>query len=215
MLYNIIPKIIGSESVNTFRIIPYRGCGSLPKGLKANQAADKRALLNQLPKLLVGYSMTFQNCVDDNAIIVVCDLDARDKTAFLSELNRIRESALAATTVSLKVCFCLAVEECEAWLLGDWDAIKEAYPKARINVFRRYVNDSICGTWEMLADVVYSGGSEELKKRGYAAIGTAKCEWAENISQRMNVDSNRSPSFNRFKETLERLKTPDYATTLA
>lgn len=84
MLASLIPMIIGADPANTFRIIHYRGCGSLPSDLKVNQAADKRALLNQLPRLLIGYSRAFQNAVSDNAVIVVCDLDTRDQDTLLA-----------------------------------------------------------------------------------------------------------------------------------
>lgn len=206
MVEYLIPKIIGTNSTNTFKIHPYKGCGSLPKGLKANQAAEKRALFNQLPRLLKGYSLAFKNCLDDNAVIVVCDLDDKDKNTFISELNKKRDDVLALSGCSLNVFFCLAIEEGESWLLGDWDAIKKAYPRAKINVFRKYINDSICGTWEILADVVYPGGSKNLKKQGHGAEGTAKSEWAKKISPHMNVFCNKSPSFNYFKDTLDRLK---------
>jgi len=43
-------------------------------------------------------------------------------------------------------------------------AIKAAYPRARASVLSKYVQDSICGTWEMLADAVLTGGSKALKK---------------------------------------------------
>ena len=122
MIEYLIPKIIGTNSTNTFKIHPYKGCGSLPKGLKANQAADKRALFNQLPRLLKGYSLAFKNCLDDNAVIVVCDLDDKDKNTFISELNKKRDDVLALSGCSLNVFFCLAIEEGESWLLGDWDA---------------------------------------------------------------------------------------------
>lgn len=206
MLEHIIPKIIGTDSKNTFRIHRYRGCGSLPTGLKVKQAADKGALLNQLPKLLIGYSMAFQDCIADNAIIVVCDLDARNKEVFLSELNKKRDDALALFASSLNVRFCLAIEEGESWFLGDWNAIKKAYPAAKANIFSKYKNDSICGTWEKLADMIYPGGAKKLKKLGHAVEGATKFEWAEKISPFMDISNNKSPSFNDFKSTLESLK---------
>ena len=49
----------------------------------------------------------------------------------------------------VKTRFCIAVEEGEAWFLGDISAIKKAHPKAKNNILNRYQNDSICGTWEV------------------------------------------------------------------
>ncbi len=205
MLASLIPMIIGADPANTFRIIHYRGCGSLPSDLKVNQAADKRALLNQLPRLLIGYSRAFQNAVSDNAVIVVCDLDTRDKDTFLARLNQMRDEAAAATSVPLTVRFCLAIEEGEAWLLGDWEAVKQAYPQTKASVFRKYQNDAVCGTWEMLADMICPGGSAKLKAEGHSLLGQAKCEWAEKISPLMDISRNKSPSFNVFKSALESL----------
>ena len=115
-------------------------------------------------------SRVFDNNYNDNVVIVVCDLDDRDKASFLSELNTVSESCHNQPQVR----FCLAIEEGEAWLLGDWNAIKKAYPKAKEKVFSKYQNDSICGTWEKLADIVYAGGSSKLKKQGYAVVGQTK-----------------------------------------
>ena len=199
MLDKLIPKILGGD--NDYKIHSYKGCGSLPPKSKSNQPPEKRALLNQLPRLLNGYGNQYRNNTKDNVVIVVCDLDKRDKSSFLSELNTVLQSCQYPPQVR----FCLAIEEGEAWLLGDWNAIKKAYPKAKDKIFSKYQNDSICDTWEKLADVVYSGGSSKLKKQGFAVIGQTKCEWAENISQWMDVSNNKSPSFNYFKSTLEDL----------
>ena len=41
--------------------------------------------------------------------------------------------------------------------------VKSAYPNAKDAVLNSYVQDSICGTWEVLADAVHPGGSQLLK----------------------------------------------------
>jgi hypothetical protein len=63
---------------------------------------------------------------------------------------------------------------------------------------RSYEQDSICGTWEWLADAVFHGGAERLEEVGYPQIGREKCQWADNIGQYMNIDANQSPSFQAF-----------------
>ena len=67
-------------------------------------------------------------------------------------------------------------------------------------LLRKYVQDSIVGTWECLADVVYSGGVNALKKKAesYYEIGLFKCECAGNIGMYLNIHENKSPSFNYF-----------------
>ena len=59
MLEELVPKIIDTTK-NSYRIISYKGIGSIPKGLKTSQDASKRALRNQLLKLLSWYGKTYQ-----------------------------------------------------------------------------------------------------------------------------------------------------------
>lgn len=63
------------------------------------------------------------------------------------------------------MCILYCNRRMEAWLLGDEKAIEEAYPQAKMPLLRKYVQDSIVGTWEYLADVVYSGGVNALKRK--------------------------------------------------
>ncbi|MCL1998960.1 MAG: DUF4276 family protein [Turicibacter sp.] len=176
------------------RITAYKGIGHLPKNMKPKTDASKRQLLNQLPKLLQG----FGKVPDCKAVVVICDLDDRDRQAFLAELNSKLEECFPKPTS----IFCLAIEEFEAWYLGDLNAVRKAYPRAKINVLNGYKNDSICGTWETLADAVYTGGSKALKNKGWQAVGEQKFIWAEKISPHMNVHENISPSFNEMRNKL-------------
>lgn len=198
MLEILLPKIIDTNT-HSYRIFSYKGIGSIPKGLHTSQDASKRALLNQLPKLLSGYGRTYQYNQKENVVVLVCDLDNKNKTVFLNELNEV----LSKCKPSPQVCFCLAIEECEAWLLGDKDAIKKAYPKAKENILLNYKNDSICGTWELLADAIYAGGSVKLKKIGFIEIGLQKTIWAKTICPHIDVNRNKSPSFNYFKQRIQ------------
>ena len=101
--------------------------------------------------------------------------------------------------------FCIAIEEGEAWFLGDILAVRTAYPKAENAVLDSYINDSICGTWEKLADAVHPGGSTALYNKGWQAIGEEKSKWADAIAPHMNVTVNNSPSFRYFLETIQEL----------
>ena len=178
MLDLLIPKIIGDQ--HTFKVYPYKGIGKIPKNLTSSADVRKRILLDQLPRLLRGYGKTFASYPPDYlvAVIVVCDLDDKCLKAFRQELFAI----LNACDPKPETRFCIAIEEGEAWLLGDILAIKEAYPNARDNVLRSYENDSICGTWELLADAVFSGGASGLKDRGWQVVGREKSVWAEKIT---------------------------------
>ena len=190
----ILPRIVGSD--DTFKVIPYRGIGHLPKGIKSASDASKRLLLDQLPRILRGYGRTFKGYQNyPAAVIVVCDLDDRCLKLFRQELFDV----LSKCDPAPETRFCIAVEEGEAWLLGDYQAIEEAYPYVDRSVLRRYRNDDICGTWELLADAVYHGGSEALKRLGWQGVGKEKEMWADSIARHIDVDSNASPSFQYFR----------------
>lgn len=190
----LIPKILGASA--SFRIHPYRGLGQIPRNLKNATDPGKRILLANLPKLLRGYGKTFASYGPEYkaAVIVICDLDDRALTTFLRELNGV----LRICNPKPETHFCIAIEEGEAWLLGDVTAIRLAYPYAKRAVLDSYVNDSICGTWEKMADAVYPGGSKALAAKGWQTAGIEKSRWAEQIPPHMNVEKNRSPSFQSF-----------------
>ena len=197
----LIPKIIGDE--HTFNVHPYKGIGRIPKDLKGISDPNKRILLDQLPKLLKGYGKTFASYPDGYpaAVILVCDLDNKCLKAFRAELFKILNNCHQKPTTR----FCIAIEEGEAWLLGDLPAIKKAYARAKDTVLASYQQDSICGTWEKLADAISPGGSTNLSKQGWQIVGRAKSEWAEAICPNMNVEANCSPSFSYFRGKLQEL----------
>ena len=182
-----MPKIIGVE--HTCKVIAYKGVGRIPKNMNAGVDASKRMLLNKLPRLLKGCGKSWTNY--PAAVFVVCDLDDKCFKRFRQELYAV----LGACDPQPETRFCIAVEEGEAWLLGDIPAIKAAYPRAKNGVLTKYANDSICGTWECLADAVYKGGSEALSAQGWQAVGAEKSQWAEKITPHMDAANNASPSF--------------------
>jgi hypothetical protein len=201
MLDILVPKIIGSN--HTFNVHPYKGIGRIPKNLRGKTDPKKRILLNELPRLLAGHGKTFANWPTDfkGAVIVICDLDDKCLKTFRQELLAV----LNTCNPEPETLFCIAIEEGEAWFLGDIPAVKAAYPKAKDTVFSAYENDSICGTWETLADAIYSGGSKTLKSLGWQSIGIEKSKWAESITPYMDVEQNSSPSFSYFRTKLRAL----------
>ena len=199
MLDILVPKII-NQPPHTFKVKAYNGVGHIPKNLRSSTDPRKRILLDRLPKLLRGYGKRFPPDYPA-AVIVVCDLDDKCLKAFRQELLAV----LDACNPKPETRFCIAIEEGEAWLLGDIPAIKAAYPNARNNVLSSYENDSICGTWERLADAVFSGGANGLKNKGWQTVGREKSVWAEEITPHMNVDNNASPSFRYFREKVRGL----------
>ena len=195
----LLEKILGANgTAHTWIIHPYKGLGRIPKGLHSVTDPQKRILLDRLPDLLRGYGRSLPQSA---AVVVVVDADDRDCVAFKRELLAVLEKC----TPRPRTLFRIAIEESEAWLLGDRAAVKQAYPDAKDSVLKRYEQDSICGTWEVLADAVHPGGAAKLKESGYPAAGSAKCGWAEAIAPYMNVDENRSPSFRVFRDGVRKL----------
>jgi hypothetical protein len=198
MLDILVPRIIGDD--HTFCVHPYKGVGRIPKNMKDTDHAEHRILLQNLPKLLKGFGRTFANYPSpaDYVLIMVCDLDDKCLKQFRAQLHAI----LNACNPKPETRFCIAIEEGEAWILGDLPAIKRAYPRAKEAVLRRYVSDSICGTWECLADAVYPGGAAALGAKGWQAVGAEKSAWADTITPHMDPNRNASGSFAYFRGKL-------------
>jgi hypothetical protein len=88
------------------------------------------------------------------------------------------------------VLFRIAIEETESFYLGDPEAIQAAFPQAKIRRMKDYVQDSICGTWELFQRVV-DAKSED------------KVDWAERMGRHLGTEwsgrgANRSPSFQQL-----------------
>jgi len=198
LIDTLMPRLIGHQGdPHTWRTHPYKGIGRIPKGLSSTGDPAKRALLDQLPRLLSGYGRT----PGIDAVVVVLDNDQRDCRKFLAELKAIVKRCHPAP----ETLFRLAIEEIEAWLLGDRSAVFAAYPRARKEVLAHYKQDSICGTWELLADMVYPGGQAAIHRAGWPLPGQIKHEWVEKIAPLMNVELNRSQSFAKFRDGLRKL----------
>ena len=196
----IMEKILGANySEHSWKILDYRGLGRIPKDLRRVTDPSKRILLDGLRDILKGQVYNPHGLV---SVLVVVDLDTRDCMAFKRELLDV----LDACDPRPSTLFRIAIEEGEAWLLGDRDAVRAAYPNAKESVLNGYVQDSICGTWEVLADAVHPGGAARLKATpGYSELGRAKSEWARKIALHMDVDKNESKSFQVFRDGVRNL----------
>ncbi len=196
----LLPKIVGN--VHTWVIRDFRGVGRIPKNLSSAKDAASRMLLDSLLRLLRGYGRTFGGYTNYvAAVIVICDLDDKCLKAFKNSLMGV----LSACNPAPETRFCIAIEEGEAWLLGDVPAVKMAYPHARDAVLGSYKNDSICGTWEIMADALCAGGSSALAAQGWQAVGAEKSRWSANIAPHMDVEANASPSFRYFRDKMREL----------
>lgn len=198
LLDHLLPKLIGPHGApHTWRLHEYRGIGRIPPGLRANRDPAHRILLDQLPRILRGYART----PGIDAIVVVLDADNRDCTRFLAELRGLAEHCGTAP----RTLFRLAIEEIEAWYLGDRDAFAAAFPRARVAPLEAYRQDSVCGTWELIADAVHPGGSAAVRRAGWPLPGQLKHDWADRIGPLLDPDRNLSPSFGKLRDGLRRL----------
>ena len=197
-LRHILKKILGENGeTHSWKIHPYKGIGHLPKNLHQAPNPARRLLLDHLPSTLQAFGNSLPN---PSAVIVVVDSDDNDCIKFKQDLLNV----LNACNPRPKTLFRIAIEEGEAWLLGDCAAVKAAYPNAKDSILNNYVQDSVCGTWEVLADAVHHGGSQPLKV-GFQVAGKAKCDWAKEIAPYMDVDKNKSKSFQVFRDGVRKL----------
>ena len=198
LIDTLLPGTIGHQGApHTWRVHAYKGIGRLPAGLSNKADPARRVLLAQLPRLLTGYGKT--SGID--AVVVVVDSDRRDCKAFLKELKALLHKCQPAPNT----LFRLAIEEMEAWFLGDRQALLAAYPRAKKDVLGRYQQDSVCGTWELLADAIHPGGVAAIQKAGWPLPGEIKHGWAELIGPLMDIEVNQSPSFRKFRDGLRRI----------
>lgn len=179
VLDNLLPRIITGE--HTYRCIRFQG---------------KMDLLKQLPIQLRGYARWIPNGFK---IVVLVDRDNDDCLLLKNNLNRIAvESGLTIKSSSdnlFQVMNRIAIEEIEAWFLGDAEAMRLAYPKLSKTFENKtaYRNpDNISNTWEAMETL--------LQKCGYFKTGLRKTKAAYEISKNMEPLNNRSRSFQVFWE---------------
>ncbi len=192
---------IYSDKLISYDCKSFTGIGGFVK--KGNPLEQKTGkLLNDLSIYLKGFDKKLQS-MPQSVIFIVLDNDKRQKDVFNKNLEEIATNCMLLTDH----VFCIAVKEMEAWLLGDTNAINQAYPGWKKSAIRPYEQDGICETWEVLANAVYPGGLAALKKKAagtYGEIGKMKAEWADKIGQYLSLEENVSPSFQFFVKELRK-----------
>jgi hypothetical protein len=163
----------------------------------------KQDLLDKLPARLKGYAAWLPQ---DYRIVVVIDRDDDDCDHLKSKLERAAQKAgLLTRTRSggrvYQIVNRLAIEELEAWFFGDWDAVRNAYPRVDPNIPRKQGfrdPDKVSGgTWEALERL--------LRRAGYFSTGFRKIEAARTIAPHMYPPRNQSHSFCVFRDALMEL----------
>lgn len=201
LVEQIMNKYVENKKNIQYKIHSFKGIGKIPLKVNRMSQIKSKRLLTDLPMYLKGMNSYLKSMPGRKAIFVILDSDDEDCAKMKSSLIRMYQEL----EVSIHVFFCIAIEEIEAWLLGDSEALLMAYPAAKRQLLQKYVPDSIIGTWEYLADVVYKGGLQALKRNAssYYEKGMFKCECARNIGALLDIRKNVSPSFNYFIEKLD------------
>ena len=200
LIKQVMDKLIAMRTDITCDYKTFRGIGGFKKKWVPDTAKTQK-LLNDLPIFLRGYDKSLNVPGYEAALTIVLDNDRNNPAEFQKKLEELAKSQM----ISIDHVFCIAVEEMEAWLLGDRNAVLKAYPSAKTSLLNDYEQDSICGTWEKLAGAVYPGGLAKFRKENktYQDIGKHKCEWALKIGEHMDVHRNCSPSFQFFVTAIE------------
>lgn len=174
-----------------FRVHQHQGKGSLAKDIRRKPDPRNRGLLDQLPAKLAAFSTTLDPLVDSIVVVVDADDDDCVETA-----NEIRD---VASTLAPRIPFLvrIAIEEVEAFYLGDLKGLKLAFPGANMERAAAYIPDSVCATWETFAEVIGDDSGSKVR-------------WAEAIRDYLTIvpANSRSPSFRALCRGLRRIASP-------
>ncbi len=179
------PRLLQDQVV---KVHPHQGKGRLPKDSGRPPLPRHRGLLDQLPAKLRGFATSLN--VDADRVVVLVDADDEDVPSLYEDISEV----VRRVSKALRVVVAIAVEETEAFYLGDLRALKAGFPNADMKQARAYVPDSICGTWELFGRIVGDGGGD-------------KVAWAETIGPLLTTNErvSRSPSFRKLLMALNEL----------
>ncbi|MDF7798128.1 DUF4276 family protein [Pontiellaceae bacterium B1224] len=193
----LMKKILGEyQEPHSWKIHKHRGIGKIPDDPASTPNRHDQTLLHNLPSKLRAYGKEDRK---DVVVVVLADLDDRPNCiAFKQEMLSLLNDC-PSKPITL---FRIAIEELEAWFLGDRPALMQAYPEGNFSVFSQYKQDSQCGTWEILAELIHEGGLSTLVAKGKRSVRVLeqKRKWAATIAPLMDIEANQSPSFCAFRD---------------
>lgn len=167
--------------------------------------SGKPALLKELPTRLRAYPKWLPHVHGEAwCVVVLVDRDEEDCLDLKARLERIAaEAGLVSRSVDAEqfnVVSRIAIEELEAWFFGDVPALRAAYPR---------VSATLAGKAKFRdPDAIRGGTWEQLEKvlERYYPTGMPKVEVARAIASHMDPDTNRSTSFQAFRDALYSLQ---------
>jgi hypothetical protein len=179
------PRLLPQHALS---VVQHRGKGRLPARPPLRPDPRREGLLDQLPAKLRAYGRVLDPTTD--RLLVFLDLD-NDSCV---DLKRRLLATLASCDPRPVMLFRIAIEELEAFYLGDMAAVRRAFPQAKSSRMKSYIQDSICGTWELFQEVIKSPVED-------------KVEWAERMARYLGLEwkDNNSPSFQQFCRGLRQL----------
>jgi hypothetical protein len=185
-LADFMPKIVPAETSCSF--IRFQGKTDLLANLE-NRLKGYRDWLPKHWRIVVLIDEDRQDCVKLKA-----ELDSAAAAAGLKTKSKAEKGAFVVLNR-------IAVEEIEAWFLGDVEGLRTAYPGVPASLGSRENfrdPDAVAGgTWEALERV--------LQKAGYFPGGLGKIELARTMAQHLNSGRNQSRSFRCFVEGIDAL----------
>jgi len=186
----VLSRYFGLNEHVDFSIHAHRGRGKIPLNPLAQPDPKHRGLFDQLPAKLRGFGKWMG---EQDLVLVLADVDNDDCVQLLADLNAI---LISLPTKPPRVLFRLAIEETESWFLADMDAVKTAFPNAKIALIQNIQPDGLVGAWEKLAEC--------LGRKSTEVTGKDKTYWAEQIAPHLNFDMPFSPSLGKLISGLKR-----------
>ncbi len=162
---------------------------------------NKGRLLKELPKRLRAYRKRIQGG-ENLKIVVLVDRDSDDCHTLKQRLETIADEAGLATKTAVRdqgdfqVVTRIAIEELEAWFMGDIGALIATFSSLNSARFpNNFNNPDNGGTWERL--------HRFLKRKGIYRNSYPKIDAARKIARHMEPERNRSRSFQAFRQGVE------------
>jgi hypothetical protein len=178
-LRNILPKVINRRA--TYKIIAHQGKGDLLKKLDGKLRSYSK-ILSLGDKVVVLVDQDKEECIELKE-----NLDKIALNAGLSIKSKPEKDKIIVVNR-------IAIEELEAWFLGDESAIKQSYINVR-HIPKSFKNpDNLTNSWERLEALLRDFKYRNLK---------GKIEVAKKISEKMDPAHNLSASFRCFLEGIE------------